>query len=95
MIGGGRHLAKNSETTSEFGVNPLLEEHLLNILNNLVLSNRSFEIDTKWSGILGVGENKKPIIKAINNHLFIAVKMGGMGVAISSLVASEVSALIN
>ena len=94
LIGGARNLAKEAETTSDFGINPLLEAHLLSILNDLILPGISFEIDTKWSGILGVGTNKKPIIKALNEHLFVAVKMGGMGLAISSLVATEVCDMI-
>ena len=95
LIGGARHLSKKEETTSEFGINPLLESHLMNLLKEMILADKSFEIETKWSGILGVGENKRPIVEKIDENLFVAVKMGGMGVAISSLIAAEVTALIN
>jgi len=95
LIGGARHLSKIEETTSEFGINPLIEKHLISLLDNMILRDTAYEIDTKWSGILGVGENKNPIIKAMSKNTIIAVKMGGMGVAISSLVASEVCEMIN
>jgi len=43
-------------------------------------------IDRWWSGILGVGTQKKPIIKKTHDRLVVAVRMGGMGVAIGSSV---------
>jgi hypothetical protein len=35
---------------------------------------------------MGVGTEKKPIIKKISPNIVCAVRMGGMGVAIGSLV---------
>ena len=35
---------------------------------------------------MGVGDEKKPIIKKISQNIVCAVRMGGMGVAIGSLV---------
>ena len=43
---------------------------------------------------MGLGPTKKPIIKAIEGRTFVAVRMGGMGVAIGSLVAEEVADLV-
>jgi hypothetical protein len=43
----------------------------------------------RWSGILGIGEEKKPIITQYSDNIFTAVRLGGMGVAIGILVGKE------
>jgi len=58
------------------------------------LNNFEVEIDFIWSGILGIGNEKSPIVKNINKDLVVAVRMGGMGVAIGSLVGQEAARLI-
>ncbi len=93
LIGGARHYDFEGETTSEFGINTLLEEKLHAWLKTHVLKDEAFTIAQKWSGILGVGKSKKPIVKQIKDNIFVAAKMGGMGVAISSLVAEQVCEL--
>jgi len=44
------------------------------------------EVDYSWSGIMGIGKDKKPIIKKLNNKVSCGVKLGGMGVAIGTEV---------
>jgi len=51
-------------------------------------------VDTWWSGILGIGTVKKPIVQKIAPHVAVAVRLGGMGVAIGSLVGEEGAALL-
>jgi len=43
---------------------------------------------------MGVGTEKKPIIKHYSPNVVCAVRMGGMGVAIGSLVGKEAAKLI-
>jgi len=43
---------------------------------------------------MGVGAQKTPIVKQLSNHTYCGVRMGGMGVAIGSIIGKEVSALI-
>ena len=52
-----------------------------------------FEIDTRWSGIMGVGNQKKPIIKKIYSSVYCGVRLGGMGVAIGSSIGKELAVL--
>ena len=42
-----------------------------------------------WTGILGLGPIKKPIVERISPAVTVAVRMSGMGVAIGALVGSE------
>jgi hypothetical protein len=40
---------------------------------------------------MGVGDTKKPIIRKQSNNVAFGVRMGGMGVAIGSIVGKELS----
>lgn len=89
LIGGGRHLAKAEETTDQFGTTPLIRTYLQEVLETLVLPDQNVPIEYEWSGILGVGAQKKPIIRAVSANIVAAVRLGGMGVAIGTLVGKQ------
>jgi gamma-glutamylputrescine oxidase len=94
LIGGGRHLDKDGETTSEQGETEIIQNGLRHMVEQIILPRTPYQVEYKWSGIMGLGPTKKPIIKAIDERTFVAVRMGGMGVAIGSLVAEEVTDLV-
>jgi glycine/D-amino acid oxidase-like deaminating enzyme len=95
LLGGGRNLDFKGENTTEFGLTPLIQNKLEQMLSEIILPYTKFEIEHRWSGIMGVGSEKKPIVKKISDRIVYAVRMGGMGVAIGSLVGEEAAALIN
>ena len=94
LIGGGRNLAVQEETTTEFGSTELIQNALIDLLKNVILPNRKFEIESSWSGILGIGASKKPLVEWHSKNVGIAVRLGGMGVAIGSLVGEEGAELL-
>ncbi len=89
LLGGGRHLDINNEATDVFGTTPTVRNGLLRLLSEVIAPNQAPEVDTWWSGIMGLGAVKRPIVQMISPHVGIAVRMGGMGVAIGSLVGQE------
>ncbi len=93
LLGGGRHLFKAEEETEEFSVNQQLKAHLVNYLEKH-FHLRESDLEMEWTGILGVSEDKTPIIKRINSNICCGVKLGGMGVAIGTLVGKEVAELL-
>jgi gamma-glutamylputrescine oxidase len=93
LFGGGRNLDFKAEQTTEFGQTDLVKEKLLYYLQNVILPNQPVEVDYWWSGIMGFGEESKPIIKQIQPNVFCAVRCNGMGVAMGSLVGEEVAEL--
>lgn len=93
LFGGGRHLDFGSETTAEFGNTDLIISHLLQKLKSNFLPDTPFEPDYCWSGIMGVGASKTPIVKRMNANTIVGVRMGGMGVAIGSLIGKEAAEL--
>lgn len=42
---------------------------------------------------MAFGDDKYPILKRINNQLIVAVKLGGMGIALGSLIGEEAALL--
>ena len=95
LFGGGRNLDFKGETTTEQHLNKMIQEELDRLLKEMILPNTPFEIDQRWSGIMGVGKEKKPIIRKVSPNIIAAIRMGGMGIAIGSLVgeitAQEIS----
>lgn len=94
LIGGGRHLAKEAETTDSFGSNTLIKASLCSLLDEVVLPNIPYAIESQWSGILGIGPSKQPTLKKYSEHVTLAVRLGGMGVALGSLLGREAVGLI-
>ena len=71
----------------------LIQDKLEQLLKTTILPQTPFEIDTRWSGIMGVGSQKKPIIKQIHPNVYCGVRLGGMGVAIGSTIGKELAVL--
>lgn len=94
LFGGGRNLDLITEETTEFGLTQLVQNKLEHLLNTMILPNTKHTIDMRWSGIMGVGPQKKSIIRATSDNVFCAVRLGGMGVAIGSLVGEEVASMV-
>ena len=94
LFGGGRNLDFQGEATDEFGETQLIQNHLEKLLKEVILPNQEVEIDHRWSGIMGLGASKNPIVEAISNNVFCGVRLGGMGVAIGSLIGTELADLI-
>lgn len=95
LFGGGRNLDFKTEETIEMNQTELIQNKLEELLKSTILPNTPFEIDYRWSGIMGVGESKKPIIKQLSTNVFCGVRLGGMGIAIGSHVGRELADLID
>jgi gamma-glutamylputrescine oxidase len=94
LLGGGRNLDFEGEQTDDFSTTQNIQNALKKLLGEVILPHKKVEIDMWWSGILGIGKVKKPIIKHVSPNVVVAVRMGGMGVAIGSLVGEEAADLL-
>ncbi|MDR6941898.1 NAD(P)/FAD-dependent oxidoreductase [Mucilaginibacter pocheonensis] len=94
LFGGGRNLNYKAEETWDFGHTDMVKETLVDYLNEVILPGQQVEVDYWWSGIMGFGEEIKPIIKEVRPRVFCAVRCNGMGVAMGSLVGEEVAELL-
>jgi glycine/D-amino acid oxidase-like deaminating enzyme len=90
ILGGGRNLDFSAEETGEFGFNDMIISDLMKKLSEIILPGTKFEIEDKWTGIMGFTEDKLPMIQKISENLTAAVCCNGMGIALSSYVAREI-----
>lgn len=93
LLGGGRNLDFEGETTTELALNDRIQQDLEQKLEELILPGTPFTIDRRWSGIMAFGPTRQPIVKAFSERVFGAFRMGGMGVALGSAVAKDVATL--
>jgi hypothetical protein len=93
LLGGGRHLAVEAETSTDFAINSQIQRALQELLKETILPGQVIEIDRWWTGILGVGTDKRPIIQRLNPHLCVAIRLGGMGIAIGTLLGAKAARL--
>lgn len=94
LIGGFRNKDKEIETTSKFGITEKIQSELERFITDYITSEK-IDIDYRWSGILGTGDSKSPIIQQLKDRVFVGVRMGGMGVAIGNLIGKKLSELNN
>lgn len=94
LFGGARNLDFEGETTTEFGETEIIQNQLEKMLREVILPTTDFTIAHRWSGIMGMGTHKKPIVEQVSNHIYCGVRLGGMGVAIGSMIGVELADLV-
>jgi len=93
LLGGGRNLDMEAEITPTMERNDKIYNYLLRFLSETVIPGKDVEIEFEWSGTMGVGKEKSPIVKHVHPNVIVAVRMGGMGVAIGTNVGKMVAVL--
>jgi glycine/D-amino acid oxidase-like deaminating enzyme len=94
LLGGGRNLDFDVENTTEFAQTEIVQNKLEELLKEVILPNQKFEIAHRWSGIMGIGNSKNPIVSQLSENVYCGVRLGGMGVAIGSLIGTELADLV-
>ena len=95
LLGGGRNLDFKAEETFDMSTSIKIQEHLKALLKTKILPNQEFEIEHSWSGIMGMGNSKTTLLKQLDESLFCAIRLGGMGVALGTDVGQKVANLAN
>lgn len=94
LLGGGRNLDVEGETTDTFDVNLHILAALQQLLTEQILPQTPYEVDMVWSGIMAFGADKRPVLKKLSDRLFAGVRLGGMGVAIGSEMGEQLAHLM-
>lgn len=94
LLGGGRNLDFEAENTTEFGQTEIVQKKLEDLLKKVILPNQEIQIEHRWSGIMGIGNSKNPIVQQLSENVYCGVRLGGMGVAIGSLIGTELADLV-
>ncbi len=85
LIGGGRHWELDEEKT---------ERRLIEWLHSLWPRTEGVAISHRWTGTLGIGRTRAPIVRKIGMHGVVAVRLGGMGVAIGMSIGKQAANLL-
>ncbi|MTI27545.1 NAD(P)/FAD-dependent oxidoreductase, partial [Fulvivirga kasyanovii] len=94
IFGGGRNLDYKAETTTSFSLNEQIKTELLRQLDEIILPDTPYEVDYFWAGIMAFGQNKQPILKQHSDHIYLGVRLGGMGVAIGSRMGEKLAEMM-
>lgn len=94
LLGGGRNLDFQTETTTNFGLNETIQKQLEFYLAEMILPGKKFTIEQRWSGIMAFGQDKLPIVEQVSNRQVIGARMNGMGIALGSKVAQDICSLL-
>lgn len=95
LFGGGRNLDFQTEATTDFSLNKLIQIDLEQKLADIIIPGVHFQVDQRWAGIMAFGPTKYPIVKAFSKRVFGAFRMGGMGVALGSETAAQLADIIS
>ncbi|MCW3467475.1 NAD(P)/FAD-dependent oxidoreductase [Chitinophaga nivalis] len=93
LLGGGRQLDFAGETSVDFVFNDRIQHELETLLRTLILPDQPFTIESRWTGIMAFGPTKKPIVRAYTDNIILGVRMGGMGVAIGSMIGEKLAVM--
>ncbi|NLR81727.1 NAD(P)/FAD-dependent oxidoreductase [Chitinophaga eiseniae] len=91
LLGGGRQLDFAGETSTDFHFNDRIQHELEVLLRTTILPGREVAIADRWTGIMAFGSTRQPIVKAHTKNVIIGVRMGGMGVAIGSIIGDRLA----
>lgn len=94
LIGGGRHLDLIGEQTDQQALTPAIRQFLEQFVSRHFQVEEANCFEYGWSGTIGIGEAKMPHIAWLDNHIAAAVRLGGMGVAIGTLVGESLASML-
>jgi glycine/D-amino acid oxidase-like deaminating enzyme len=96
LLGGARNKAFEEEHTTNMTTSDLIQSHLQNYLDEVVLPNfkGQYTIENRWAGIMAMGSEKTPIIKEVKPHIFCCIRMSGMGVALAPVVSQQAAKMM-
>jgi gamma-glutamylputrescine oxidase len=94
LFGGGRNLDFSGEATTAFAYNYLIQQELEEKLRTIILPHHPFKVADRWVGIMAFGATRRPIIGQHSRHIYLGVRMGGMGVAIGSAVGAQLAEMM-
>jgi len=79
------------ENSASLVTTDLIQMELERFLKEVILPRQKYTIEHRWSGIMGMGSGKFPIIKRVEKNVYCAVRLSGMGVALSPVVGDIVA----
>jgi glycine/D-amino acid oxidase-like deaminating enzyme len=97
LLGGARNKAFDDERTTNMNTSEFIQSELEKYLDEVVLPNfkGQYSIESRWAGIMAMGNEKMPIVKEVQPNIFCCIRMSGMGVALAPIVSQQVAEMMN
>lgn len=94
LLGGARNTAFEEEATTEMMTTEKIQSNLEHFLSHYLIPGIPFQVTDRWSGIMGMGSEKMPIVKEVSPQIFCAVRMSGMGVALTPVLGEKMAGMV-
>ena len=94
LVGGFRNHFPAFAKTDHMQLNPAVGEHLRAVLRTVLPKGAPLRIEYEWSGVLGIGPTRNPQVQVLPSGILQVAGLGGMGVALGSLLAFEAAQII-
>lgn len=96
LLGGARNKDVENEQTFSMTTSEFIQAELERFLSEVILPHHKgrYTIDMRWSGIMGMGADKMPVVEEVQPNVFCLVGLGGMGVALAPVVGQIASEML-
>ncbi len=94
LLGGARNLAMQDEKTFSLDTSENIQQELERFLKEVIIPRKKFSVELRWSGTMGVGNEKMPVHQEISPGVFCCVRMSGMGVALAPLLGEKTAKMM-
>lgn len=94
LLGGARNTAIEEEKTYSQATTERIQNELEKFLHEVILPGKKFSIEYRWSGTMGMGQEKLPILRELSPGVFCCIRMNGMGVALAPLLGEKVAKMM-
>lgn len=91
LLGGARNLAFEEETTASFEISSTIQQALERFLQEHLAADYRYQIEYRWSGIMGFTASKQPLIVQPDKNVYAVTACNGMGVALSPIIAEKLA----
>jgi gamma-glutamylputrescine oxidase len=94
LLGGARNTDFESENTAVMETSRGIQSALENFMETHLLKDIEFEITDRWTGIMGFGKEKTPLICEVSSNIYCAVRLSGMGVALAPVIGERAALMV-
>lgn len=89
LLGGARNVDPVTEQTAELGINNEIQTWLIDFIQSKLLPGLTHTVEAQWSGIMGFGSELLPTHEEVEEDVFMAAGMNGMGTALGPALGYE------
>jgi glycine/D-amino acid oxidase-like deaminating enzyme len=94
LLGGGRNQDMKREESTDDVVNPTVKAYLIEFIRDVLKLEGNWAIEHEWTGIMGFSTSKNPVLDEIEESVWLAAGLGGMGVALGMQFGKDVAAKV-